>query len=535
MSFHISNPDDIREKLYKSTLHLLSETQREHESINDLGKINRQEKNYAFSEILNKIGFADIRSSLNIENITLRIGQTKELSKIFQLNHELKKTDTDMSEIKGSIEAMNSFSASEFIEYIKEETLSAKLIREVHSKIMIGTDIDEKYIGTFREKDVEVSKGELGNLEVCPFIDIPKNIAELCKYFETSHEKDPIILGAWLQHELSRIHPFVDGNGRTLRKITDWCLNKFDYFQFHIGDISKAKYYDLLDAADCGDYNPLIQHMTELQLENITIFKDSIENKRESRRKLFDDVKIVRKREEGKSDLNYQQWRLRYKTIINSFKNLVFEWNDKCEEEGVDSRIHIYPHAILDKETWLQILRKGSVPRSSAFGLDFLSKSSGRYETKYTAQAFFSKHRTQSKHLSDPDEVRIKNSMSPFTETVGLYFGGYVPINIPGEEWKNNYFVTHYQDLPSRRVAYKMPTAPSKIPLRGIVQVHLDDNEELFKYEIFEDHRNREYVVGEDNSWRFRWDRNNFNGNEIDNIAAEYIKDVIRQYIILSD
>lgn len=534
MSFKISDPNKLRDKLQKSTLYLLEEIKKEHGALNDLGKVNKQEKNYAFTEILNKIGFADIRSSLNIENITLRIGQTKELSKIFQLNHELKKTDSDLTEMKGSVEAMNSFSASEFLEFVKEEELSSQLIREIHSKIMQGTNIDEKDIGNFRNKDVEVSKGSLGDLEVCPFIDIHKKISELCVYFQTTEENDPIILGAWIQHELSRIHPFVDGNGRTLRKMTDWCLNKFDYFQFHIGDISKAKYYDLLDAADCGDYNPLIMHMAELQLENISIFRDSIENKRESRRSLFDDIKFVKKREDSRSDVNYQQWRLRYKTIINSFTNLVFEWNERCAEDGADSRIHIYPKQIIDQDTWTSILRRGSVPRSTAFGLDFLGIENGRYVTKFCSQAFFSKHRTQGKHIDDPDEVKIKNSRSPFTETVGMYFGGYVPNNIKGEEWKNSCFRRHNQDLRSRRVTYKMPTSPSNVPLRGIVQVRMDENEHLYKYEIFDENREKVFIKGADNSWQWIWSRNKFDGEEIDSIAAEYIKDVIRNYIILS-
>ena len=383
--------------------------------------------------------------------------------------------------------------------------------------------------------DVSVSKGDLGNLEVCPFLDIPSKIAEMAKYFSETKEDDPIILGAWLQHELSRIHPFIDGNGRTLRKLTDWCLNKYDYFQFHIGDISKAKYYDLLDAADCGDYNPLIQHMTELQLENISIFRDSIQNKRESRRNLFDDIKFVKKRTDSKTDVDYQQWRLRYKSIINSFTNLIFEWNEKCLEEGADSRIHIYPKQILDIDTWKNILRWGSAPRSTAFGLDFFSMENGRYKTKFCASAFFSKHRTQGRHTGDPDEVKIKNSRSPFTETVGLYFGGYVPNDTKGEEWKNKFYRNHYQDLTNRRVTYKMPDCPSNISLRAIVQVYLNQEEHLYKYEMFEKDLGKKYVKGGDNSWINRWNRIKFDGNEIDNIAAEYIKDVIRQYIILSE
>ena len=85
---------------------------------------------------------------------------------------------------------MNSFSASDFIEFVKNETLSAHLIREVHSKIMTGTDMDEKHIGVFRYGCFSF-KRRFRNLEVCPFLDIPSKIAEMAKYFSETKEDDP--------------------------------------------------------------------------------------------------------------------------------------------------------------------------------------------------------------------------------------------------------------------------------------------------------------------------------------------------------
>ena len=111
--------------------------------------------------------------------------------------------------------------------------------------------------------------------------------------------------------------------------------------------------------------------------------------------------------------------------------------------------------------------------------LDFLEIVGGRFKPKFAAQAFFSKHRSQV-HIKNeyPDEVKINNSMSPFTETVGLYFGGY-RTDLDQENWKT--FHTNYiQPLKHRRVIYKTPVSDSNIRLRGIVQVYLKDKENLF-------------------------------------------------------
>lgn len=532
--FKVSDPKLIREKLQNSTKSQLYAIKKEIEALDSLGKLNKRERNKAADEILNKVGFADIRASLNIENISLRIGQTKDLAKLYQLNHDIKKTDNDLSELKGSVEAFNSLAASDFIPKVKDEGLSMKLILEFHSLILEGTDIEQKHIGAYRKTDVEVSKGELGKLEVCPALDVEQKIRELCSYFNNTEETDPIILGAWLQHELSKIHPFIDGNGRTCRKLTDWVLQKFDYFPFHIGDISKSKYYDLLDAADTGDYNPLINHMSDLQLENVTIYRTSIENTRESRSRLFDDIKFVKNKVESKQDVNYVQWKMRYLNLIKSFTNIVFDWNDKCEAEGIPSIIKIYPKKILDQDTWSQILKNGSMPRSTAFNLDFLEIVDGRYKPKFAAQAFFSKHLSQV-HIKNeyPDEVKINNSRSPFTETVGLYFGGYRN-DLDQENWKA--FHTNYiQPLKHRRVIYKTPVSDSNIQLRGIVQVYLKDKENLFVYKIKDQNVGKTYQEGEKNNWQWEWDREKFEGTETDIIAADYIKDIIRQYILKSE
>ena len=217
---------------------------------------------------------------------------------------------------------------------------------------MSGTNLEDAQVEAFRKSDVSVQKGELGQLEVTDPLFISEEVSKLCNIFNHHSSEDPIILGAWLQHELSsKIHPFKDGNGRTIRKITDWCLSKFNYFPFHIGDISKSKYYDLLYEADDGDYNPLINHIADLQLENIEIYKSSVEKSRESRKMLFDDVlTAVGKKNTSRKDVDYAQWRSRFKNITRTFIELCFEWNEECQDRGIESKIMVYPKKLIESE-----------------------------------------------------------------------------------------------------------------------------------------------------------------------------------------
>ena len=101
----------------------------------------------------------------------------------------------------------------------------------------------------------------------------------------------------------------------------------------------------------------------------------------------------------------------------------------------------------------MDMLLKGHVANTSGFNLDFLEiNESGRQEHKFVSHAYFSKHRSQGRHLSDPDEVKYKNSRSPFTDTVGLYFGGF---KTNQDERLKNFSRKHIQELPNRRVIYK--------------------------------------------------------------------------------
>ena len=109
--FKVSDPKLIREKLQNSTKSQLYAIKKEIEALDSLGKLNKRERNKAADEILNKVGFADIRASLNIENISLRIGQTKDLAKLYQLNHYIKKTDNGVKICRSIV----SLAASDFI------------------------------------------------------------------------------------------------------------------------------------------------------------------------------------------------------------------------------------------------------------------------------------------------------------------------------------------------------------------------------------------------------------------------------------
>ena len=74
------------------------------------------------------------------------------------------------------------------------------------------------------------------------------------EYFNNS-DQDPIVLSVWLHHQITVLHPFSDGNGRTARLLQDWVLQKEGYFAVSTGHIKRSQYLDFLEDADKDEFD----------------------------------------------------------------------------------------------------------------------------------------------------------------------------------------------------------------------------------------------------------------------------------------
>ncbi|MFM9709712.1 Fic family protein, partial [Streptomyces galilaeus] len=67
----------------------------------------------------------------------------------------------------------------------------------------------------------------------------------------------PILFAAWFHHRFVWIHPFFDGNGRTVRLLMNLLLMRAGYPPAIILKNDRKKYYDALNAANNDKYNKL--------------------------------------------------------------------------------------------------------------------------------------------------------------------------------------------------------------------------------------------------------------------------------------
>lgn len=96
-------------------------------------------------------------------------------------------------------------------------------------------------------------------------------------------EMNAIELAAWTHAEFVKIHPYVDGNGRTSRLIMNYQLMVNGFLPISIVKESRFEYFDALESyAVDGDLKPFTYLIAALEEEKLEFYIRAIEQQREN-------------------------------------------------------------------------------------------------------------------------------------------------------------------------------------------------------------------------------------------------------------
>lgn len=152
-----------------------------------------------------------------------------------------KKTLREHLEVKNHAEALD------FIEDLKNTPLSEYDIKSIHTIILNG--IDRLNAGRYRTNNVEIGGA---THPVTPSYLIPEQMNDLLSWYHS----EEITLNKIIEFtcRFINIHPFIEGNGRTSRLLTNLELLKLGYPPITILTIDRLEYYQILDKSYYGDY-----------------------------------------------------------------------------------------------------------------------------------------------------------------------------------------------------------------------------------------------------------------------------------------
>lgn len=148
--------------------------------------------------------------------------------------------------LREHFEATNHRDAIVYVEDIvsKAEALSEWQIRNIHRLVL--NSIDNEEAGRYRRENVVIAGASTTPPE---FLHLPAEMGSLISWYESSGSMHSVERAAELHTRFVKIHPFVDGNGRTGRLLLNFELMKAGYPPAIIRKEDRLAYYDALDKA----------------------------------------------------------------------------------------------------------------------------------------------------------------------------------------------------------------------------------------------------------------------------------------------
>ncbi len=191
----------------------------------------------------------------------------------------------------------------------KGKDITESVILKIHA---LTTDkiLPKDQSGQWRKVSVNVSKksGEVVFRPPLPNL-VPSQIDSFVTWINSPLGQDinPILRAGITHYELVRIHPFVDGNGRTSRAVTTLILftEGYDIKKFfsleEYYDRNPQDYYNALKSAESGDLTQWLEYFTQGLAIELGRIKERVQ-------KLSVDLKL--KGKVGQISLNERQLKL---------------------------------------------------------------------------------------------------------------------------------------------------------------------------------------------------------------------------------
>lgn len=164
-------------------------------------------------------------------------------------------------ELREIYEVINHKKAYEYVKkcIAENKPLTENIVKDLHAilteNIIVG--------GIYRNQEVRISGAGFtppaGNemyMQIKGFYEELNNKSDL----------NPIELAAWTHAEFVRIHPFIDGNGRTSRLLMNYQLLSYGFLPVSIDKETRLEYYNYLEEyAVNGNLQPFADLIADLE------------------------------------------------------------------------------------------------------------------------------------------------------------------------------------------------------------------------------------------------------------------------------
>lgn len=211
----------------------------------------------ALSSFENSFNIEYAHNSTAIEGNTLTLIQTKAI-----IEDGLSVGGKSLREI---YEVANHAKAFAYVKKCVAEgkPLDENIVKDIHALLMDNILVG----GVYRNVEVRISGA--GHKPPIPS-EMYRQIKDFFADLPCKTELNPIELAAWTHAEFVRIHPFVDGNGRTSRMLMNYQLLTQGFLPVSIAKENRLEYFDALEAyAVKGELAPFADMIAELEEQRL--------------------------------------------------------------------------------------------------------------------------------------------------------------------------------------------------------------------------------------------------------------------------
>lgn len=151
-----------------------------------------------------------------------------------------------------------------------EKPLDEKIVKDIHNILMDNIMVG----GIYRNVDVYISGAQ--HTPPTPN-EMYRQIKDFYADLPNKNVLHPIELAAWTHAEFVKIHPFVDGNGRTSRLIMNYQLIANGYLPVSVDKENRLDYFERLESyAVNGDIQPFTEFIAELESNRLDFYVNAI-------------------------------------------------------------------------------------------------------------------------------------------------------------------------------------------------------------------------------------------------------------------
>lgn len=162
---------------------------------------------------------------------------------------------------------------AEAIDYVKDLAANTKRVDLTKQDVMnihklILQKIDDENAGKYRAIPVAIAGSDV---ELPDALKVPELMEEFFVWLKGKINTHPVIIAADAHYKLVRVHPFVDGNGRTARLLMNLLLMQANYPVTVIGNDKREDYINALEKAhttnDLSDFYSLVIKAVDSSLD----------------------------------------------------------------------------------------------------------------------------------------------------------------------------------------------------------------------------------------------------------------------------